>query len=145
MVFELQMFSKYMARQVRLQNRLHDTWERQEGVNDDNVDLTTVVTTQFPRGVDGDQAGYDGIRPATQVGRRCVEVCLGVHDDGVSRVDEGLKTHRFGFERRDDWHCRNRPLERFYGLFKIKGLCSPGNSKKLTVASVRGIFCTPRL
>ena len=62
----------YMARQVRLQNRLHDIWGRQEGIKDDNVDLTTGVTTRFPSGVDGDHAGYAGIRPATQVGRRGV-------------------------------------------------------------------------
>ena len=49
-----------MARQVPLQNMLHDVWGRQEGVNDDNVDITTGVTTRFPSGVDGDQAGYEG-------------------------------------------------------------------------------------
>ena len=55
-----------------VQNTLHGVWGRQEGVNDDNVDITTGVTTRFPRGVDGDHAEYDGIRPATQVGRRWV-------------------------------------------------------------------------
>ena len=55
-----------------VQNRLHDVWGRQEGVNDVNVDITTGVTTWSPRGVDGDHAGYDRIQPATQVGRRRV-------------------------------------------------------------------------
>ena len=66
-------------------------WGRQEGVNDDNVDIMTGVTTRFPRGIDGDHAGYDGIQPATQVGRRGAEGCLRGHDDGVSRVDEGVE------------------------------------------------------
>ena len=96
------MFSKYMARQVRLRNGLHDIWGRQEGVNDDNDDITTGVATWFQRGVDGDQAGYETTRPATQVCRRGVDGCLRGHDDGVSRVDEGAKTHRFNFESRDD-------------------------------------------
>ena len=61
-----------MARQVPFQNSLRDVWGRQEGVNDDNADITTGVTTWSPRGVDGDQAGYDGVRPATQVGLRGV-------------------------------------------------------------------------
>ena len=65
-------FSKYMASQVRLQNTLHDVRGRQEGVNDDNVDITTGITTRFPSGVDGDNAGYAGIQPATQVDRRRV-------------------------------------------------------------------------
>ena len=55
-----------------VQNWLHDMWGRQEGVNDDNDDITAGVTTWSPSGVDGVQAGYDGIRPATQVGRRGV-------------------------------------------------------------------------
>ena len=84
-------FQNIWPARYRVQNRLHDVWGRQEGVNDDNVDITTGVTTRFPRGVDGDQAGYDGIRPATQVGRRGVGGCLGGHDDGVSMVDEGAK------------------------------------------------------
>ena len=85
------MFSKYMARQVPFQNTLHDVRARQEGVNDDNVDITTGVTTWFPRGVNGDQAGYETIRPATQVGRRGVEGCLRGQDAGASRVDEGVE------------------------------------------------------
>ena len=89
---QIQMFSKHMACQVRLQNKLQDVWGRQEGVNDDSVDITTGVTTWFPRGVDGDQAGYDGVRPATQVGPRLAEGCLGGHDDGVSRDDVGVES-----------------------------------------------------
>ena len=73
-----------MARLTKFHNRLHDVWERQDGVKDDNVDITTGVTTRFPGGVDGHQAGYEGIRPATQVGPRTVEGCLGGHDDGAS-------------------------------------------------------------
>ena len=128
----------------RVQNTLHGVWGRQEGVNDDNVDLRRGVTTWSPSGVDGDHAGYNGIRPATQVGRRGVEGCLRGHDDGVSRDDEGSKTHRSDFERQDDWQCRNKPYQWFHGLSKIKGSYSPGNSKILTLASARGVFCIPR-
>ena len=56
-------FSKYMARQVLRSEHASRRVGRQEGVNDDNVDLTTGVTKRFPRGIDGDHAGYDGIRP----------------------------------------------------------------------------------
>ena len=72
-----------MARQVPLQNMLHDVWGRQEGVNDDNVDITTGVTTRSLRVFAGDHAGYDTIRPATHVGRRGAEWCLRGYDDGV--------------------------------------------------------------
>ena len=137
-------FSKYLARRVPLQNRLHDVWGRQEGVNDDNVDITTEVTTRFPRGVDGDQAGYDGVRPATQVGRRRVEGCLRGHDDGVSRVDEGVENASIRLRKPGRLQCRNRPPPRFHVLFKIKGSYSPGNSNIMTVAFVRGVFCIPR-
>ena len=61
-------------------------------LNDDNVDITTGVTTRFPGGVDGHQAGYDGIRSVTQVGPRTVEAGLGGHDAGVSGVDEGVES-----------------------------------------------------
>ena len=54
-----------MARLSDFHNWLHDVWERQDGVKDDNVDITTGVTTRFPGGVDGHQAGYEGIRQAT--------------------------------------------------------------------------------
>ena len=87
-----------MARHVRRSERLHDICGRQEGVNDDNVDLTTGVTTRFPIGFDGDQAGYDGIQSATHLGPRGVEGCLGGHEEGASGVDEGLKTHRLYFK-----------------------------------------------
>ena len=80
-----------MARQVPFQNRLRDVWGRQEGVNDDNVDITTGVTTRFPRGVDGDQAGCDGIRPATQVGRRGSEVGRGVSERSRRRCFGGRR------------------------------------------------------
>ena len=83
-----------------VQNTLHDVFGRQEGVNDDNVGITTGVTTRFPRGVDGDQVGYDGIRPATQVGRRTVEACLGGHDAGVSRVKEGVENASIRLSKR---------------------------------------------
>ena len=58
-----------MARLSEFHNWHDDAWQRQDGIDDDNVDITTGVTTRFPRGVDGDQAGYDGMRPASQVGR----------------------------------------------------------------------------
>ena len=80
-----------MARLSKFHNRLHDVWERQDGVKDDNVDITTGVTTRFPGGVDGYQAGYEGIWQATQVRPRPVEGSLGGNDDDVSVVDEGVE------------------------------------------------------
>ena len=81
---------KIYGRQVLRSEQASRRVGRQEGVNNDNVDITTGVTTWSPRSVDGEHAGYDGIRPATQVGRMGVERCLRDHDDGVSRVDEGV-------------------------------------------------------
>ena len=48
-----------------------------------HVGITTGVTELFPRGVDGDQAGYDGVRPATHLGPGGAEECLRGNDDGV--------------------------------------------------------------
>ena len=50
------------------------------------------VTRRFLKGVDGELAGYDTTWPATQVGPRPVEACLGGQDDGASVVDEGVET-----------------------------------------------------
>ena len=72
-----------MARLSEFHNWRHDVWERQDGIKDDNVDITKGVTTRFPGGVDGYQAGYDTILQATQVGARTVDAWLGGHDDGV--------------------------------------------------------------
>ena len=79
-----------MARLSEFRNRLHDVCGRQDGISDDHVDITTRVTTRFPGVVDGHQAGYEGVRQATQVGPRTVEAGLGGHDDGASGVDEGV-------------------------------------------------------
>ena len=89
-----------------VQNTLHDVWGRHEGVNDDNVDITTGVTTRFPMGFDGDQAGYDGIQSATHLGPRGVEGCRGVsegclggHEEGASGVDEGVENASTLFQK----------------------------------------------
>ena len=78
-----------MARLSDFHNWLHDVWERQDGISDDHVDITTGVTTRFPGGVDGHQAGYEGIRQATSraddrrgVSGRPRRRCFGV-DEGV--------------------------------------------------------------
>ena len=42
-------------------------------------------------GVDGDHAGYDGIRPVTQVGRRRVEMGRGVPERSRRRRFEGRR------------------------------------------------------
>ena len=81
-----------MARLSEFHNWLHDVWERQDGIKEDHVDITTGVTTRFPGGVDGYQAGYDGIRPVIQVGPRGAEGCLRGNDDGASGVDEGVES-----------------------------------------------------
>ena len=57
----------------RVQNKLHDMWGRQEGVNEDIVCITTGVMTRFPTSVDGDYAGCDTTLAATRVGRRRVD------------------------------------------------------------------------
>ena len=88
-----------MARLSKFHNWHNDAWERQEYIKDDNVDTVTGGTTRFQMGVDGDQAGYDRIRPATHVGRRRVEGCLGGHDDGDSRVDEGVEDASIRFRK----------------------------------------------
>ena len=72
-----------MARLSEFCNWHNDVCGRQDGIGDDNVDITTGVTALFPRGVDGDQAGYDGVRSATHLGPRRVEGCLRGNDDGV--------------------------------------------------------------
>ena len=72
-----------MARLSEFRNWHNDAWERQDGISDDIVDITTGVTTLFPRSVDGDQAGYDGVRSATHLGPRGAEGCLRGNDDGV--------------------------------------------------------------
>ena len=79
-----------MARLSEFRNWHNDVCGRQDGITDDHVDITMGVTTRFPRGVDGHQAGYEGVRQATQVGPRTVEGCLGGHDAGVWGVDEGV-------------------------------------------------------
>ena len=81
-----------MARLSEFHNWLHDVRERQDGISEDRVDITTGVTTRFPGVVDGHRAGYEGVRPATQVGPRTVEGCLGSHNEGVSGVDEGVES-----------------------------------------------------
>ena len=98
-----------MARLSEFHNWLHDVWERQDGISDDHVDITTGVTARFPGGVDGHQAGYEGVRQATQVGPRTVEADLGGHDDGASGSTRGSGTHRSCYENRDDWRCRIVP------------------------------------
>ena len=81
-----------MARLSKFRNWHHEVCGRQDGVSDDNVDITTGVTTRFPGGVDGHRAGYEGVQSATQVGPRPVEAGLGGHDAGVSGVDEGVES-----------------------------------------------------
>ena len=72
-----------MARLSEFRNWHNDACGRQDGIKDDNVDITTGVTTRFPMGVDGNQAGYDGVRSATHPGPRGAEGCLRGNDDGV--------------------------------------------------------------
>ena len=51
----------------------------------------TGVKRLFLTGVEGERAGNDTTWPATQVGPRRIEACLGGHDDGASWVDVGSK------------------------------------------------------
>ena len=62
---------------------LHNAFQEARG------NITTGVTRRYLTGVDGERAGNDTTRPATQVGPRTVEAGLGGHDDGASGVDEG--------------------------------------------------------
>ena len=59
--------------------------------------------TRSPRGDEGEQAGNDTRRPATQVGARRVEAGLGGHDDGAwgrrggrKRIDPIIETVTVG-------------------------------------------------
>ena len=72
-----------MARLSEFRNWHNDVCGRKDGIKDNNVDITTGVTELFPRGVDGDQAGYDGVRSATHLGPGGAEGCLRGNDDGV--------------------------------------------------------------
>ena len=88
-----------MARLSEFHNWHNDVCGRQDGISDDHVDIATGVTTRFPGGVDGDQAGNDTTRQATQVGLRTVKAGLGGHDDGASGVDEGVGNSSFLFRK----------------------------------------------
>ena len=93
--------------------------------------------TRFRRGVDGDQSGYDGIRPATHVGPRGVEAGLGGHDDGDSRVDDGVETTSFLFRKRGRLAKPEfGTFSRFAVFSKIKNNVSPRNSKKQRISNV---------
>ena len=146
---QLQMFSKYMDRQVRrselASRRVGPTRRRQrrqcrhhDGGHDMVSERCRWRSGRIRRGTTGDTS-------RSEAGWRGVEGCLRGHDDGVSRVDEGgrkridstskaVTTGSIGIGHRQ-W---------FHGLFKIKGSCSPGNSKILTVSFARGVFCIPR-
>ena len=112
-----------------------------------HVGIATRVTTRFPRvsmAIMPDMTGYDRDTSRSEGGRRGAEWCLRCHDDGVSRVDEGSKTHRFDFESRDDWQCRIMPLSVVSRPFQNKRLVFSRKFKNLSLTSVRGIFCIPR-
>ena len=86
--------------------------------------------------VDGDQVGYDGIRPATQVGPRRVEACLGGHDDGDSRVDEGVEKTSILFRKRDDRYGQNFAYPEVSQTFKVNGRVSPMVSHFIFICSL---------
>ena len=60
-------------------------------IGDDVPDVTTGVMTRSLSGVEGERAGNDTTRLATQVCRRRVEAGLGGHEAGVMGDDEGVK------------------------------------------------------
>ena len=72
-----------MVRLSEFRNWHNDVCGRQDGISEDHVNITTGVTTWFPRGVDGELAGYDGVRSATHLGPRGAEGCLRGNDDDV--------------------------------------------------------------
>ena len=78
----LQMFSKLVARLSEFRNWHNDVCGRQDGISDDRGDVTT-GSRRGSQDVDGDQAGYDGVRSATHLGPRRGEGCLRGNDDGV--------------------------------------------------------------
>ena len=94
-----------MARLSEFHNLHHDVCGRQDGVKDDNVDITTGVTTRFPGGVDGHQAGYNGVRLATQVGPRAVEGVWGATTTAFRGSTRGSRRHRSCYENGDGWQC----------------------------------------
>ena len=48
-------------------------------------------------------------RSATQVGLRRVESCLGGHEEGVFRVDEGVKKTSLPLRKGDEWAGQKVP------------------------------------
>ena len=70
-------FSRRLPSSQRVQR---GSWRRHDGCHD-----------AVSEGVDGERAGSDTIRRATQVGPRGVKSGLGGHDDGASGDDEGVK------------------------------------------------------
>ena len=84
-------FSKATSPVVSL---LHNAFKEARG------DVTTGVTTPSLTGVDGERAGSDTTRPATQVGPRGVKSGLGGHDDGASGVDEGVESASLPLRKR---------------------------------------------
>ena len=143
----IQMFSKYMARFFKIYGPPGTAFRT--GFTTCGVDMkaSTTTTTTSRRGsrhgfrgvsmaIRPDMPGYDRRHKSVGGPSRCVWGPRRRCFEGR----RGVKTHRFNFESRDDWQCRNRHIKRFHGLFKIKCSCSSGKSNILTVASARGIF-----
>ena len=80
-----------------------------KGVGDDVPDLTTGITTGSLSGVEGELAGNDTTRSATQVCLRRVESCLGGHEAGVWGMPMVSRMHRSRYENGDEWPCQNVP------------------------------------
>ena len=66
-------------------------WSGNDGIGDDDKDVTTGGMTRCLGDVEWAQAGYDTTWPATRVVLRGVEAGLGGHDAGVSGVDAGVE------------------------------------------------------
>ena len=67
------------------------TGSADDGIGDDDKDVTTGVTAWCLGVLSGGHARNDTTRPATQVGLRGHEAGLGGHDAGVWRVDAGVE------------------------------------------------------
>ena len=87
---------------------------------------------------------HDQRHKSIEGGSRWVEAGLRGHDDGVSRVDEGVETHRSRYENGDDGQRQNSMSSWVSQSFRNKKRGSPEIQKKTTVAFPGRVVYIPR-
>ena len=150
------MFSKYMARFFKINGPPGTAFRT--GFTTCGVDKkvsTTTMSTSRRGSRHGLRVVSMAIRPDMTVFDRRhksvgggLEGCRGVSERPRRRCFEGRRWGRKHIDSTSKAVTTGSVgighRQWFHGLFKIKGSCSPGNSKIVTVASVRGVFSIPR-